>query len=302
MESLDRREFLKISGAGLGSFLLQFPEESISSSDASEDCMGMLFDATSCLGCKQCQVACREQRSSVDAGVDAKDVDTSPDDLSADAWTIIKLYEDEEDKSIYSFVKVQCMHCVDPACVTACPVGALQKTESGPVIYDSDLCIGCRYCMAACPFDVPKYEWEKVFPLIKKCDFCADRQEAGLEPACAEACANDVLKFGKRSELIEEAKARIEENPDRYVDHIYGEHEAGGTSKLYLSRVPFDKLGFPDLEDTSLPDLTWPWMSAIPGVVLGVGGLMGGVYWVSKRRVAKEEEEGRDDITNRTEE
>jgi formate dehydrogenase iron-sulfur subunit len=183
------------------------------------------------------------------------------------------------------------MHCVDPACATACPVKALEKTKAGPVIYHSEICIGCRYCMAACPFDIPKYQWDKVFPLIQKCDFCADRQAAGLLPACAEACTNGALIYGKRSELIKVARERIKTNPETYVNHIYGEYEVGGTSNLYISNVAFDKLGFPNLNTTALPELTWPWMSAVPGVFVGMAGLMTGIYFITKRKGENNKEE-----------
>jgi formate dehydrogenase iron-sulfur subunit len=178
---------------------------------------------------------------------------------------------------------------VDPACASACPVGALEKTPEGPVIYHDDVCIGCRYCMAACPFNIPKYQWEKVFPLIQKCDFCADRQANGEIPACAAACKNEVLKYGKRSELLKEAQVRIANNPDVYVDHIYGEDEIGGTSKLYISHVPFDKLGFPELDSTPLPELTMPWMSAVPGIFAGMASLMTAIYFFTKNRAKKQE-------------
>ncbi|MCJ7626727.1 MAG: hydrogenase 2 operon protein HybA [Anaerolineaceae bacterium] len=287
MMSVDRREFLKITGLGLSSFFMQ-PFQSKFSSVISDVSMGMLFDATVCIGCKKCQEACSEIRSGPATNRDEFDV-AAPEKLSADTWTLIKLYQDQEDKSSYAFIKAQCMHCVDPACVSACPLGALQKTEEGPVIYDPEICFGCRYCMAACPFGIPKYEWDKVLPLVQKCDFCADRQKEGLLPACAEACRIGALTYGKRSELLVEARSRIKNNPDKYVDHIYGEHEVGGTSMLYISHVPFEKLGLPTLDTKALPELTEPWMTGLPGVVLGVGGLMSGIYWISNRRSEKQE-------------
>ena len=291
--SVDRREFLKLSGIGLGGMAVQLssgPDTSkmpASASGPSDDCMGVLYDAAKCIGCKACQVACREERSGVKEDLLPSEMDVFPDELNDDTWTLIKLYQNQEDKAEYSFVKVQCMHCVDPACVSACPVAALQKTENGPVIYDDSVCMGCRYCMAACPFEIPKYQWEEVFPLIRKCDFCADRQEQGLPPACASACTNDALVYGKRSDLLKEARARIDKQPDLYVDHIYGEHEIGGTSYLYISHVPFENLGFPELDTKSLPDRTWPWMSAVPGIFAGMATLMTSIYFVTKNRVEK---------------
>ena len=289
--AIDRRELLKIMGLGLVGGLIGKPTKVLAASTNSEDGMGMLFDATRCVGCKKCEGACGERRISLDPDRVPPELDGPPQDLSADMWTLIKLYQDEEDKSNYSFVKLQCMHCVDPACVSACPVGALQKTKDGPVIYQEDVCFGCRYCMAACPFDIPKYQWDKVNPLVQKCDFCADRQEAGLLPACAEACTQGALLYGKRSDLLVEAKSRIAKDPDLYVNHVYGEHEVGGTSKLYLSSVPFEDLGLPVLESSALPELTWPWLSATPGVVLGVGGLMSVIHWANNRRAEAHKEE-----------
>jgi formate dehydrogenase iron-sulfur subunit len=285
--SVDRREFLKLTGLGLGGLFVQPSKGKVSNSEVSES-MGTLYDSTKCVGCKECQEACSERLDLLVPEVDVIELNDAPDDLSAYTWTLVKLHQEGEDET---FVKVQCMHCVDPACVSACPVGALQKMETGPVVYDADKCFGCRYCMAACPFNVPKYQWDKVLPLVQKCDFCADRQAEGLEPACSKVCPTGALKFGKRSEILAEARSRLLENPGKYVDHIYGENEVGGTSKLYLSPIAFEKLGLPEFDSKALPDLTWPWMMGIPGIVVGVGGLMSGIYWVSKRRIENQKEE-----------
>jgi len=182
------------------------------------------------------------------------------------------------------------MHCLHPACVSVCPVQALQKSDAGPVIYESERCLGCRYCMMACPFRVPRYQWEKTLPLIRKCTFCADRLEQGLGPACAEACPTGALIYGQRGALLEAAEARLRDKPERYVQQVYGKEQAGGTSVLYLSHVPFDKLGFPALTSQALPKLTERAMLAVPGIIVGVGGLMSGIYWFTKRRVAMRQE------------
>jgi len=288
--SMNRRDFLKNTGLGLSSLFVADLNIDNLSVNPGDDSMGMLFDAARCIGCRECQSACRQRRIEEDPKLTENNIDSSPEKLSAETWTILKLYQDEQNKSEYSFVKSQCMHCLDPACVSACPVSALEKTKEGPVIYHSEVCIGCRYCMAACPFDIPKYQWNEVFPLIQKCDFCADRQAQGLMPACAEACKNDVLIYGKRSELIKIARSRIEENPDRYINHIYGEFELGGTAMLYISAVQFAKLGLPAYGGTALPDLTWPWMSAVPGIFAGMAGLMTGIYFLRKRGTEQEKE------------
>ena len=284
--TINRREFIKQAGAGLAGAIAMPKIKNPLSPKVSEDCNGMLFDATQCIGCRECENACKSEHNPTTVGQDERDMD-----LTADTWTLIELYQDKQNRSVYSFVKLQCMHCIDPACVSACPVGALQKTENGPVIYDDKICIGCRYCMAACPFEIPKYEWDKVFPRIQKCNFCADRQSEGLQPACADACRIGALKFGKRSDLLAEAKERIKNDPGNYIDHVYGENEVGGTSNLYLSKVPFEKLGLPTLNSSSLPSLTWPWMKAVPGVAVVVGSLMTFLYWFTGRSAKLEMEE-----------
>jgi formate dehydrogenase iron-sulfur subunit len=272
---MDRREFLKSTGMGLAGLMIM--PESISLSNSSNyDGYGILYDANACIGCRNCEVGCKGRRE--------LSTEFEPE-LDADNWTIIKLYQDDENQGIYSFIKRNCMHCVDPACVSACPVGAMKKTDNGPVIYDETICIGCRYCMAACPFDVPKYEWEKVFPRIQKCDMCAERIAEGKEPACVEACSIGALTFGKRSDLLAEAHERIESDPTKYVDKVYGENEVGGTSVLIISKVSHVKLGLPTLTSSSLPSLTWPWMKAVPGVAVVVASLMTFLYWLTGRKV-----------------
>jgi formate dehydrogenase iron-sulfur subunit len=183
------------------------------------------------------------------------------------------------------FVKRQCMHCQDPACVSACPVGALQKLENGAVVYDCSRCIGCRYCMVACPFGVPKFEWAEALPRIRKCTFCVDRQDRGLEPACAAACPTGALTFGDRDTLIADAEARIEADPERYVHHVYGKEEVGGTSWMYLSPVHFEELGFPALKAepvTALSETVATYGTA--GVAASVAFLLGGMYYLSGSR------------------
>jgi len=275
MMTMDRREFLKSTGMGLAG-LMVMPEITSPTHTASDDAYGILYDAKACIGCRECETACKGRR-------DLPAVNEP--ELDADTWTIIKLYQEEENQHIYSFIKRNCMHCVDPACVSACPVGAMQKTPEGPVIYDETICIGCRYCMAACPFDVPKYEWEEVFPRIQKCDMCSDRIAEGDQPACVEACKIGALKFGKRSELLTEAHERIDNNPTEYVDKVYGENEVGGTSVLIISKISHEKLGLPVLTSSSLPSLTWPWMKAVPSVAVVVASLMTFLYWITGRKL-----------------
>jgi Fe-S-cluster-containing dehydrogenase component len=216
------------------------------------DAVGMLYDTTLCIGCKACVVACQDANglprdpTGIDARYDA------PVDLNYRAKNVIKLYHEGAQRS---FVKVQCMHCVDPACVAACMLGALKKSAFGVVTYNVDYCVGCRYCEVACPYGVPKFQWASATPRIVKCELCNHRLAKGQEPACTEVCPRHAVIFGKRADLLLEAKRRLAENPGRYVPKIFGETDGGGTQVLYLSHVPFDKIGFPALGDAPAPDL-----------------------------------------------
>lgn len=272
---MNRRTFLKYGGASLGAALL-LPAEAVKAapqSAAAEKSASMLYDGVKCVGCRACQTACKV-RAKLPAETDATHLYEAPQDLSANTWTLIKLYQAND---THSFVKRQCMHCIEPACVSVCPVGALEKLESGPVIYHAERCIGCRYCMAACPFGVPKSQWDKNLPLIQKCDFCADRQAAGQEPACSAACPTGALIYGNRKQMLDTANTRLNNNSS-YSRQIYGEDEAGGTSMLYISQVDFKNLGFPVLDNRALPTITWPYMMAVPGVVAVMVTLSTAIY------------------------
>jgi formate dehydrogenase iron-sulfur subunit len=284
--SVNRRKFIKLTGLGMGGLLLAPQGALASEAGAGETQASMLYDTTECVGCRACQNACRSWNGTT-IEQDPSGLYDAPMDLSGDTWTVIQLHEGDGARS---FVKHQCMHCLNPACVSVCPVAALEKTPEGPVVYDATTCIGCRYCMTACPFGIPRYEWDEALPLIVKCTFCADRLTDGLEPACAAACPTGALIFGRRGEMLATAEGRLQDSPEKYVDRVYGKEEAGGTSVLYLSHVPFEDLGFPTLSSQALPDLTWPYLLSAPGVFFGVGGLMTAIYWITKRRVAAQEE------------
>ena len=231
----------------------------------------ILTDLTRCVGCEACVWACRE--------INGMPADAPTDRLSRDSLNAV-----EHRGGIH--VRRQCMHCLDPACVSVCPVEALHRTPEGAVVYEASRCIGCRYCMIGCPFGVPKYEWDEPLPIVRKCTLCFEKRlSQGQQPACTKACPTGATIFGDREELIREAHQRIEREPGRYVDHIYGLEEAGGTAVLYLSGVPFEQLGFPTpLRSDPYPRLTWAALSKIPNVV-GVGGaLLVGIWWLTGRK------------------
>lgn len=246
----------------------------------------ILFDATLCVGCGECYSACKDSNH-----LPETNSDFLKDHLGANTYTVVEQYED-----VYS--RKLCMHCVDPTCVSVCPVGAFTKTELGAVIYDEDKCLGCRYCMQACPHHIPRYEWSKVNPRVRKCIMCYDRIKNGEQTACAEACAAEATIFGDRDELIKIAEQRLAENPDNYYQHIYGLEEAGGTNVLVLSPVPFDKLGFAtNLPKEPLPTYTAKALEKIPGVVAGGGAFLAAMYWLTKRKNKIAEEEKQSNIT-----
>jgi len=271
--------------------------------------IAVLYDANRCIGCRGCQVACKQWNENDEIIPEPpytwdKTVNwgsyENPPQLSARTWTKIRFTElDYNGKFHWVFTKLQCMHCEHPACVAACPVGALQKTPEGPVLYDDDKCFGCRYCMVACPFGIPTFEWDKPLPWVRKCTFCADRLGEGWEPACVKACPTDALKLGEREDLLAEARERIAKNPQKYVKHIYGEKEVGGTSWLYLSPVPFEKLGLPTLGSEPLTLDAERAMGAVPPVLLGVAAVMSGIYWLVKRRdrISRERAEEKEEVT-----
>ncbi len=278
--TISRRDFLKLAGIGIGALTLPVvPVQANSNNYRAEDTMSMLYDSVKCVGCRACQLACK-MRSNLPPELDPTGMYEAPKDLSAKTWTLIKLHQ-EEDKT--SFVKQQCMHCIDPACVSVCPVGALEKLPNGPVIYHGERCIGCRYCMAACPFGIPKSQWEKALPLIQKCDFCADRLAAGKQPACGEACPTGALISGTRKQMLDIAHARVSSS-NTYIPYVYGEKEAGGTSMLYISQAHYKELGFPELPETDLPTITWPYMQAVPAVIGVMVTLSTAIYLRTHRK------------------
>jgi formate dehydrogenase iron-sulfur subunit len=230
---------------------------------------GLLFDATRCIGCDACSAACKEQNG-LPLPVEEQ--------TTAYTWTVVRRQDGH-------LVRSLCMHCLEPTCVSVCPVGALSRDPSGAILYDATRCIGCRYCIMACPFGVPKYQWDQAVPIVGKCILCFERIAAGEPTACAAVCPTGATLYGERGELVREAHDRIAAAPGRYVDHVYGEREAGGTSVLMLSSVPFERLGLPaDVPRQPLPLLTWKVLSKVPDFVLVAGVLLLGLRWITKRR------------------
>lgn len=303
---LSRRSFLKLFGVGAASAVAgavhteTAQAASVGAGDAAKQ-PSMLYDTTKCVGCRACQNGCRAWNETT-RELDGQKLYDAPADLSGNTWTVIQLYADEgvenatASRDNWSFIKRNCMHCLEPACVSACTVGALQKSAEGPVIYDLDRCFGCRYCMVACPYHVPRYQWGTTTPLVQKCTFCAgyvqtdgsvhpkNRLAQGLPPNCVASCPTGALVWGTREEMLAEAHARIAANPGKYTeDRVYGEFEAGGALQLILSHVPFESLGLPKLDPKPLPPNTRPVNLAVPAIWVGVGGLAAVIYNVRTR-------------------
>jgi len=237
----------------------------------------LLIDITMCVGCNGCQDACKAENRLPEG---------KEDTLSATAYTALETHGE-------TYVRRMCQHCEDPTCVSVCPVGAFTKTAEGPVLYDENKCIGCRYCMQACPFQVPRYEWTSLKPRVQKCRLCSERIKAGKQTACAEACPTGATKFGNRDDLVREANERIKAEPGKYVNRLYGLKDVGGTSVLYITSVPFEQLGFKTtLQQTPLPDLTWNVLEKIPSVVTVGGVFLSGIYWITSRREEVRRAEG----------
>jgi formate dehydrogenase iron-sulfur subunit len=237
----------------------------------------ILTDVTKCIGCRECVAACKEVN---DLALDVPRTWQKNDGLSAVNWTSIL------DRENNRFVRKQCRHCLDPACVMACPVGALHKTEQGAVVYDSDKCLGCRYCMMACPYGIPRYDWDQPVPYVRKCTLCYERAQGGEEPGCTAICPVDATIFGERDDLIAEAHRRIAESPGKYIDRVWGEKEFGGTSVLYISDIDLSFLVYgSETGITPLPETTSLAMKSVPYAFVGMGGVMYGINWIIRRRM-----------------
>lgn len=300
MSGKSRRDFLKSSaliGAGITG-LSSSSAKAAPKNILSPDRMGVLVDATVCVGCRSCEWACKDAHNLPAGDLESyenREILEQKRRPDTSALTVINEYSPGKFSNLPVDVKAQCMHCDHPACVSACIVGAFTKEENGSVIWDTDKCIGCRYCMVACPFQIPTFEYDKALnPLIMKCDFCFERTKVGKLPACVNICPVEALTYGPRTELVLIARERIRRNPDRYMDHIFGEYEVGGTSWLYLASKDFNELGFPKLGKDPAPGVSESIQHGIFAYFVppaSLYALLGGMMWLSKRRKELEQEE-----------
>lgn len=298
----DRRDFLKILAGAAVAASIEGP--SIARADVANlpgypDQFGVLVDTTVCIGCRRCEWACKEWNK-LPGQKPIKDYESDQTVFqkvrrtNAETYTVVNRFSNPRDSSSPIYVKKQCMHCFEPGCASSCFVKAFTKQPVGAVTYDASLCVGCRYCMAACPFDIPAYQYYSAWtPEVTKCTFCFDRisREGGV-PACVGICPVEAMTFGKRSELVALAHKKIRDNPSRYVGHVYGEHEVGGTSWLYLSTVPFNMIGFrTDLGTAPIPTMGKPFLSLVSPVMILIPALCMGFYSFKKNRDKQSKEE-----------
>ncbi len=301
MSKQSRRDFLKTTAiattaiTGLASKKTKAEGRGVYLPDKA---MGVLVDTTVCIGCRRCEWACKTAHDMPTPPLENYDDRTVYENMRRPdytSYTVVNEYENDDTGKFPIDVKVQCMHCNQPACVSACIVGAFSKLENGAVVWDESKCIGCRYCMVACPFQIPAFEYQKAIqPRITKCDFCSARQAEGKLPACVEICPVEALTFGKREDLIQVAKEKMRLYPGRYVDHIYGEFEVGGTSWMYLASQDFSKLAFPKLQRDPAPGVSESIQHGlfayfVPPIALYA--LLGGVMWLNKNKKSESEEE-----------
>jgi Fe-S-cluster-containing dehydrogenase component len=284
---LDRRDFFKTLGV-VGATLAVgkgFAAEKKAASGTTEF-YGMLYDPINCLGCHACERLCAkahdlpEPEKAPEAGI-IRNTDEKH-------RTVVNCFKTSKDEV---YVKKQCMHCNEPACAAACLTQAMYKTKEGPVIWRGDKCMGCRYCMVSCPYDIPKFEYHSANPKIQKCDMCYERVVKGEMPVCAEGCPGDAIMFGTRRELITEARKRIAENPKDYTDVVYGEHDAGGTCFIYMTPVPVKEMGFnPKIQKESYPALSKGFLYSVPSVFVLLPPLLLGIHEATKNNHKEGEE------------
>jgi Fe-S-cluster-containing dehydrogenase component len=302
---LDRRRLLKLgltaASVAVPSLALADPLPGPASGPpdaaaaSSTDSVGVLYDTTLCIGCRECEAACNRRNHLPRTAVPFSDRDVfrSFRRPSETAFTVVNQFQGgpspDQAGLEQTWCKVQCMHCLYPSCVSACIVGAMTKAPDGAVVYNPTICLGCRYCQVACPFEVPAFEFnEPLVPRVRKCELCTDHEKGtGANPACAAACPTEALLFGRRADLVATAKERIARRPARYLDHLYGEHEVGGTSWMYLTGRPVQEIGLLPLTTKAPPARTEAIQHGIfkYGIIpVTLYGLLGGVMWFNHRK------------------
>jgi len=277
---MNRRRFLKMSAFAGGA---TFTAVNLEAKELSEkkEFVGVLVDTTRCIGCRSCEAACAEVNGLPEPDIFDTSVFEKERNTSTTQFTVVQRYNTSKGEV---FIKKQCMHCNQPACASACLVKAMFKTEEGPVIWRGSKCMGCRFCMVSCPYDIPKFEYNSPNPRIMKCILCWERLKKGEKPACVDACPQEALLFGTRRELLDIARKRIYSEPDKYVKDIYGENEVGGTGWLYLASVPFEELGFrTDLGTTPYPEYSKGFLYGVPIVLLLWPAFLLGVSYITER-------------------
>ena len=281
---INRRGFLGVLGAAGLTLAVGKKTTASPKNKSNVEFYGILYDSTRCAGCRTCEFECAAAHGLPEPSADVEAVRKTSESCN----TVVNTFQTDKGEV---YIKRQCMHCSEPACTAACLTQAMHKDVTGPVTWDGDKCMGCRYCMVSCPFDMPKFEFHSTNPKIQKCDMCFDRQKLGEKPVCVSNCPAEALVFGTRRDLIHEARKRIVENPELYTDHIYGEHEAGGTGWLYLSPVPFEELGMnTNIQQASYPALTKGFLYTVPSVDLLLPPLLLGIYAATKNNESKEDE------------
>ncbi|MDH4002085.1 MAG: hydrogenase 2 operon protein HybA [Xanthomonadales bacterium] len=313
--SIKRRDFLKAAVTGSAVAALPGPAEARPNLEVPPNAVGMLYDATLCIGCKACMVGCKEANEMPVESSDVSPIWDTPMDTSGKTKNIIKVYTDgtaevkDRETDGFSFVKRHCMHCVDPGCISVCPVTAMRKDpDTGVVTYHEEACIGCRYCVWACPYNIPKWDFEDAFGKINKCEFCNHLLAEGKLPACVDRCPTGASLFGTREEMLEEAHRRLAlepgdtydyprntlDDPNRheavvphYVNKVYGETQGGGTQVMVLAGVPFGKLDLPEIAERSFASVSETIQHTVYKGLIAPLALLGGLMFISRRNIEK---------------
>jgi Fe-S-cluster-containing dehydrogenase component len=321
---VNRRAFLKAAAAGTAVAACTGTAEARGNKELSPDAVGLLFDGTLCIGCRACMTACKTENGMPpeftelvqESGIEAAVWD-APLDISGKTLNVIKAYvsgsgeHKDQLENGHAFTKLSCYHCVDPSCVSVCPVSAMTKDKvTGIVSYSKEACIGCRYCVASCPFGVPRFTYDNPFPQISKCQLCKHRMAEGKYAACAEVCPTGATLYGRVSDLKQEVARRKAAKPGtemvfprgqvgsgdsfagkvgQYVEHVYGEKEIGGTQVLHLSAVPFDKLAKPTLGDVAPASVSETLQHTIFHGMIAPIAFLAGLVFLAKRHMKEEE-------------